>query len=120
MVGSSGQKAGSQKQSKKMMMLSPSSHKKITSTGFAPLYTCLYEYGWISMQYAKSFFFLSLSLSLSLQVVFVVHYFKKRPMIPYSPSDVGTSNTDEASAHINHAMETGDKYIFTQVHQALF
>lgn len=52
---------------------------------------------------------------LSFQVVFVVQYFKKRPAMSRSPSDAGTTNTDEASAQMNHTMETSDKYIVTQV-----
>ncbi|XP_006808794.2 phospholipid phosphatase-related protein type 5-like [Neolamprologus brichardi] len=42
-------------------------------------------------------------------VVFVVQYFKKRPVIPQSPSDSGTANTDEVSPEVNHNMETSDK-----------
>ncbi|XP_034468672.1 tRNA wybutosine-synthesizing protein 3 homolog isoform X2 [Hippoglossus hippoglossus] len=42
-------------------------------------------------------------------VVFVVQYFKKRPLIPHSPSDAGTSNTDEASPQTDHTMETSGK-----------
>lgn len=42
-------------------------------------------------------------------VVFVVQYFKKRPVIPPSPSDSGTANTDEVSPEVNHNMETSDK-----------
>lgn len=52
---------------------------------------------------------------LSFQGVFVVQNFKKRAVISQSPSDAGTTNTDEASAQINHTMETSDKYIVTQV-----
>ncbi|KAM9323065.1 phospholipid phosphatase-related protein type 5-like [Pholidichthys leucotaenia] len=47
-------------------------------------------------------------------VVFVVQYFKKRPVIPHSPSDSDTANTDEALPHINHKMETTEKYIISQ------
>ncbi|XP_069367794.1 phospholipid phosphatase-related protein type 5a [Paralichthys olivaceus] len=43
-------------------------------------------------------------------VAFVVQYFKKRPLIPQSPSDAGTSNTDEASPQTDHNMETSGKY----------
>lgn len=49
------------------------------------------------------------------QVVFVVQYFKKRPGISHSPSDAGTADTDEASAQINHCVETSDKFFLTQV-----
>ncbi|XP_026230846.1 phospholipid phosphatase-related protein type 5-like [Anabas testudineus] len=47
-------------------------------------------------------------------VVFVVQYFRKRPVIPQSPSDTGTANTDEASLQMNHTMVTSNKYIVTQ------
>lgn len=49
------------------------------------------------------------------QVIFVVQYFKTRPVISHSPSDAGTANTDEASPQINHTLEASDKYIVTQV-----
>ncbi|XP_062261006.1 phospholipid phosphatase-related protein type 5-like [Platichthys flesus] len=42
-------------------------------------------------------------------VVFVVQYFKKRPLIPHSPSDGGTSNTDEPSLPTYPTMETSGK-----------
>ncbi|CAB1446458.1 unnamed protein product [Pleuronectes platessa] len=42
-------------------------------------------------------------------VVFVVQYFKKRPRIPHSPSDAGTSDTDEASSQTYPTMETSGK-----------
>ncbi|XP_071389650.1 phospholipid phosphatase-related protein type 5-like [Centroberyx affinis] len=42
-------------------------------------------------------------------VAFVVQYFKMRPLIGQSPSDVGGANTE-----INHDVETTDKYIITQ------
>ncbi|XP_035027478.2 phospholipid phosphatase-related protein type 5 [Hippoglossus stenolepis] len=42
-------------------------------------------------------------------VVFVVQYFKNRPLIPHSPSDAGTSNTDEASPQTDHTIETSGK-----------
>ncbi|XP_031695536.1 phospholipid phosphatase-related protein type 5-like, partial [Anarrhichthys ocellatus] len=45
-------------------------------------------------------------------VVFVVQYFRKRPVISQSPSDAGTADTDEPQT--THAMETSDKYIVTQ------
>ncbi|XP_036939414.1 phospholipid phosphatase-related protein type 5-like [Acanthopagrus latus] len=48
-------------------------------------------------------------------VVFVVQYFKKRPMIPHSPSDAGTANTDEASPQTNHTMNISDKYTVAQI-----
>ncbi|XP_047445728.1 phospholipid phosphatase-related protein type 5-like [Mugil cephalus] len=47
-------------------------------------------------------------------VVFVVQYFKKRPVIPQSPSDAGTANTDEVSPQINHTMEATNKYVVSQ------
>ncbi|XP_073346639.1 phospholipid phosphatase-related protein type 5-like isoform X1 [Pagrus major] len=47
-------------------------------------------------------------------VVFVVQYFKKRPVIPQSPSDAGTANTDEASPQTNHTMDISDKYTVAQ------
>ncbi|XP_076733206.1 phospholipid phosphatase-related protein type 5 isoform X3 [Maylandia zebra] len=52
---------------------------------------------------------LSVYLAVYLAVVFVVQYFKKRPVIPQSPSDSGTANTDEVSPEVNHNMETSDK-----------
>lgn len=54
----------------------------------------------------------------SFQVVFVVQYFKKRLVISQSPSDAGTSDTDEAPPHMNHTVEDSDKYIVTQVKPA--
>ncbi|XP_067331565.1 phospholipid phosphatase-related protein type 5-like [Channa argus] len=53
-------------------------------------------------------------LSAAFLVVFVVQYFRKRPVISPSPSDTGTSDTDEASPQISHTMETCSKYIVTQ------
>ncbi|XP_045899070.1 phospholipid phosphatase-related protein type 5-like, partial [Micropterus dolomieu] len=47
-------------------------------------------------------------------VVFVVQYFRKRPVISHSPSDAGTANTNEASPHMNHNMEASDSYIVSQ------
>nr|XP_033506825.1 phospholipid phosphatase-related protein type 5-like [Epinephelus lanceolatus] len=47
-------------------------------------------------------------------VMFVVQYFKKRPVISQSPSDTGTADTDEASPQRNHSMEASDKYIVTK------
>lgn len=47
-------------------------------------------------------------------VVFVVQYFKKRPRLPQSPSDVGTIDTDEVSPQTNHNVENSDKYVVAQ------
>ncbi|XP_037837747.1 phospholipid phosphatase-related protein type 5-like isoform X2 [Kryptolebias marmoratus] len=48
-------------------------------------------------------------------VVFVVQYFKKRRVsLPVSHSDVGTTDTDEVSPHMNHSVETSDKYVTSE------
>ncbi|XP_030259219.1 phospholipid phosphatase-related protein type 5-like isoform X1 [Sparus aurata] len=47
-------------------------------------------------------------------VVFVVQYFKMRPVIPHHPSDAGTANSDETSPQTNHTMDICDKYTVAQ------